>query len=59
MMCFSDKEPGDWGPRRVSKEEVIGSFSTLFKINYIKDAAFESLTSDGGAKAYLVSANKK
>ncbi len=58
MMCFSDKEPGEWGPRRVSKEEIIGSFVPLFRINYIKDSAFESLIHEGGAKAYLVSAIK-
>ncbi len=59
MMCFSDKEPGEWGPRRVSREEIIGALEPLFHINYIKDAAFESLTRKGGSKAYLVSANKK
>jgi ubiquinone/menaquinone biosynthesis C-methylase UbiE len=58
MMCFSDKEPGEWGPRRVSKEEIIGSFVPLFRINYIKDSAFESLIHEDGAKAYLVSAMK-
>jgi ubiquinone/menaquinone biosynthesis C-methylase UbiE len=59
MMCFSDKEPGEWGPRRVSKEEIVGALEPLFHINYIRDAAFESLTRRGGSKAYLVSANKK
>lgn len=59
MMCFSDKEPGEWGPRRVSKGEIIGALEPIFHINYIKDAAFESLTRRGGSKAYLVSANKK
>ncbi len=59
MMCFSDKEPGEWGPRRVSKDEIIGALEPLFHINYIKDAAFESLTRKSGSKAYLISANKK
>jgi ubiquinone/menaquinone biosynthesis C-methylase UbiE len=58
MMCFSDKQPGDWGPRRVSKEEIVRTFEPLFRINYIKDAAFESLTREGRPKAYLVSATK-
>lgn len=59
MMCFSDKEPGEYGPRRVSKEEIIRALEPLFRINYIEDAAFESAFREGGAKAYLVSANKK
>jgi SAM-dependent methyltransferase len=26
MLCFSDQQPGDWGPRRVSKAEIQSSF---------------------------------
>jgi cyclopropane fatty-acyl-phospholipid synthase-like methyltransferase len=59
MMCFSDKEPGEWGPRRVSRGEIITALEPLFHINYIKDAAFESLFRKGGSKAYLVSASKR
>lgn len=59
MMCFSDKQPGDWGPRRVSKEEIIQSFSPLFEVNYIEDTAFDTLAREGRAKAYLVSAAKR
>jgi len=58
MMCFSDKQPGTEGPRRVSKEEIEQSLSPKFKIKYIQDAVFESLIHKGGAKAYLVSAGK-
>jgi len=58
MMCFSDKQPGEWGPRRVSKEEIQEALEPLFHIRYIKDAAFESFIHEGGAKAYLVSAIK-
>jgi ubiquinone/menaquinone biosynthesis C-methylase UbiE len=58
MMCFSDKEPGEWGPRRVSREEIVRTFEPLFRINYIKDAEFESLIHEGRLKAYLVSATK-
>ena len=42
MMCFSDKQPGTEGPRRVSKSEIEGTFSGLFRINYIREAAFET-----------------
>jgi cyclopropane fatty-acyl-phospholipid synthase-like methyltransferase len=27
MMCFSDSQPGDWGPRRVRAEEIRAAFS--------------------------------
>ncbi|HEU5026980.1 MAG TPA: class I SAM-dependent methyltransferase [Spirillospora sp.] len=26
LLCFSDAEPGDWGPRRVTREELRASF---------------------------------
>lgn len=58
MMCFSDKQPGEWGPRRVSKEEIVRTFEPIFRVNYIKEAAFESLVHEGTAKAYLVSVTK-
>ena len=27
LMCFSDRQPGDWGPRRVRQEELAAAFS--------------------------------
>jgi ubiquinone/menaquinone biosynthesis C-methylase UbiE len=59
MMCFSDKEPTNWGgPRRVSKEEIIKTFSPRFKINYIRDALFATKIHDKGGRAYLTSATR-
>jgi SAM-dependent methyltransferase len=26
LMCFSDRQPGDWGPRRVRRDELIDAF---------------------------------
>jgi len=57
MLCFSDKEPGEYKlPRRVSKAEIESTFSPLFNIIYIKDAVFDSLLSPSSRKAYLLSA---
>jgi cyclopropane fatty-acyl-phospholipid synthase-like methyltransferase len=59
MLCFSDKELGEYElPRRVSKAEIESTFSPLFNIIYIKDAAFDSLLSPGIRKAYLLSATR-
>jgi SAM-dependent methyltransferase len=27
LMCFSDRQPGEWGPRRVSEAELRGAFA--------------------------------
>jgi ubiquinone/menaquinone biosynthesis C-methylase UbiE len=32
MLCFSDKEPEGYGPRRISKAEIEHTFTPLFKI---------------------------
>lgn len=59
MLCFSDKEPGEYElPRRVSKAEIESTFSPLFDIIYIKDAVFDSLLKPSHRKAYLLSATR-
>jgi len=32
MMCFSDSQPGDWGPRRVHREEIEDAFADGWEI---------------------------
>ena len=56
MLCFSDQQPGEWGPRRVSRGEIERTFAPLFRINYIRDSHFLSNTRDRHPKAYLLSA---
>lgn len=58
MLCFSDAEPGEYGPRRVSKIEIERAFTPFFKIIYIKDAFFDSRFGSGARKAYLLKALK-
>lgn len=58
MLCFSDRQPGTEGPRRVSKREIEQTFAPLFRIEYIKDVRFESIINEDGARAFLVSASK-
>jgi ubiquinone/menaquinone biosynthesis C-methylase UbiE len=59
MLCFSEKEPIDWGgPRRVTREEIETTFSPLFNINYIRDASFATRIHNNGGKAYLTSATR-
>jgi len=58
MLCFSDKEPGFEGPRRISRREIEETFAGMFRINYIKDVFFASKLHREGAKAYLASMRK-
>ncbi len=59
MLCFSDKEPRDWGgPRRITKEEIEETFSPCFEITYIRDAFLSTRVHGKGGRAYLTSATK-
>jgi len=60
LMCFSDEEPGEQGPRRVSKKELYDAFAKGWSIESIgparaevrpdlKDLSF----SEGGPKAWF------
>jgi SAM-dependent methyltransferase len=60
MLCFSDKEPTNWGgPRRVTKEEIEATFSPFFYINYIRDDYFATRIHNNGGRGYLTSAIRK
>jgi len=56
MLCFSDLEPEGWGgPRRVTQEEIRGSFSAGWKTNYINDARLETRFHSDGGRGWLSS----
>ena len=60
-MCFSNDEPGDFGPRRVTREELQTAFSDGWQIESIEATQFElnpkftggDAFSPGGPKAWL------
>ena len=56
LMCFSDQQPGDWGPRRVTQAEIRSVFSDGWHVNYIDPSAFE--TNIGDAQAWLASISR-
>lgn len=41
LMCFSDEQPGDMGPRRISQEELREAFSDGWSIESITATRFE------------------
>jgi SAM-dependent methyltransferase len=54
MLCFSEKEPSDWGgPRRVTKEEIKATFSGHWRVDWIHSARFESQFHGKGGHAWL------
>lgn len=41
LMCFSDRQPGEYGPRRVSQDELRAAFSDGWAVTSIEASAFE------------------
>jgi SAM-dependent methyltransferase len=61
MMCFSDREPGSEGPRRITQQEILDSFQDGWALKAMRDTKFETVDylgspqfSPGGPKAWLV-----
>lgn len=55
MICFSEHQPGSWGPRRVTMAEIRECFSTGWHINYIREAKFDTNTCSRKCVAWLSS----
>ena len=48
LMCFSDRQPGDFGPRRVSRAELTAAFSDGWAIEQIAADTFAVTENFGG-----------
>ena len=55
MLAFSEREPGGYGPRRITKKEIQSAFSDGWRINEIRATVFESRTRSEGSQAWLSS----
>jgi len=60
MLCFSDHQPGDWGPRRVAEGEIRVAFSEGWETESIEiEPAVIDITFDSaGALAWQVAATR-
>ena len=61
LLCFSDDEPGDQGPRRVSRKEIEDAFAEGWVVESIEPSRYEVRPdpkdisfSEGGPKAWFV-----
>ena len=65
LLCFSDAEPGEQGPRRVSRKEIEDTFAEGWVVESIEPTRFEVRPdpndisfSEGGPKAWFVVVRK-
>ena len=54
MLCFSDRQPGDWGPRRITQGEIRTSFSEGWRVESIQAVRFDVTTDPAGVQAWRV-----
>src|SRR5262245_10646943 len=66
LLCFSDEEPGEEGPRRVSRQELNDAFADGWEVEAVRPARIEvnpEFTevkfSEGGPKAWFAVVRRK
>ncbi len=53
MCCFSDQQSGDWGPRRVSQDEIRIAFGAGWEVRSIEASQFDTNLDPPFAQAWL------
>lgn len=55
LLCFSELQPGDMGPRRVTEREIRETFATGWTVDSIVGERFAVRSAEDGASAWLAS----
>ena len=58
MLCFSDRQPGDWGPRRVTEHEIRASLADRWRVEAVEADVIEITLDPAGAQAWCVIATR-
>jgi SAM-dependent methyltransferase len=58
MLCFSDQQPGTWGPHRVSRKEITAAFAQGWRVNSIEPATIEVTIDPDGIRAWLAAVTR-
>ncbi|SPF50285.1 Methyltransferase type 11 [Candidatus Sulfopaludibacter sp. SbA4] len=53
MLCFSDRQPGEFGPRRIRQDEIRSSFADGWQVDGIEPATLETLLGPEGILGWL------
>jgi SAM-dependent methyltransferase len=59
LCCFSDREPGDWGPRRISEDEVRVAFQRGWDVESIQAVQFITNRNPAPAEAWLATVTRR
>lgn len=53
LLCFSDRQPGTWGPRRVTETELRAAFADGWRVEAIQPERFETNIAGPPVEAWL------
>jgi SAM-dependent methyltransferase len=53
MLCFSDRQPGTFGPRRITQDEITASFDKGWHVDSIEPAKLDTRMGPDGILAWL------
>jgi cyclopropane fatty-acyl-phospholipid synthase-like methyltransferase len=53
LLCFSERQPGEFGPRRVTQDEIRSSFADGWRVDSIEPARMDVNIAPGVAQAWL------
>ena len=59
MCCFSDRQPGEWGPRRVQQDEIRAAFAAGWEVDSIEAAQFDTNLDPPLAQAWLATLTRR
>jgi SAM-dependent methyltransferase len=59
LCCFSDRQPGDWGPRRVTEGELRAAFERGWEVESIRAVQFVINLEPSSAEAWLATITRR
>jgi cyclopropane fatty-acyl-phospholipid synthase-like methyltransferase len=59
LLCFSDLQPGDFGPRRITEQELRDSFEASWRIDALERTTMHTTRSPEGVHAWLASMTRR
>jgi cyclopropane fatty-acyl-phospholipid synthase-like methyltransferase len=55
LLCFSDRQPGFFGPRRITQDEIGATFADGWRVDSIEPATMDNAVQPGAARCWLAS----
>jgi hypothetical protein len=53
LLCFSDRQPGFFGPRRIAQDEIRATFGDGWRIDSIEPAMMDNAVQRDAARCWL------